>query len=204
VDPTERFDQIAHMLQEHLGNPNKAATNLRAHLNFLPPAHADAVTANTMNKLQTAAHELPIPRGPATAFGIQNHVNDRDKREYLRKFDAKFDVFGAIKSGRKDLILEAEKYHPEMMNEIRKKAIAKLGGEDVDYLTKRRVSGILGIPGTPTQDPRLANGLQLLIQTRKTAQDSQGQMKSARQMNANLKNNSATLTRAQRILNGGD
>lgn len=206
ADDMARYDDMAKALKNHVANPDASAKNLREKLDFLPPVTADAVTANTIEKLNAMCATMPGNQGPATAFGIQTHPSDREKREFLRKCDARFDPYGAVMSGRKDLIQEAERCNPETVHEIKKAIIDRITAnpDSIDYMTKRKVCGILGLPGVPGQDPGIGAHLQSIIQTRRQAQDSQGQMKSARQANANLKNNSATLTRAQKILNNGD
>ncbi len=206
VDDMQRYDDMVNMLQNHAGNPDATATNLRENLNFLPTGTADAVTANTMEKINKMCAEIPNSTAPATAFGVQANASDRQKREFLRKCDAKFDPYAAVMSGRKDLIQEAERCNPETVHEIKKAVIARISEnpDSIDYVTRRKICGILGLPGVPGQDPTIGARIQGALNVRKEAQDAQGQMKSARQSNANLKNNSATLTRAQRILNDGD
>lgn len=205
-DTTERYDQMAKDLRNHVANPDAAAQALRQNMNFLPPVMADAVTANTMEKINKMCAELPEPTGPATAFGIQTQPSDREKREFLRKCDAKFDPYSAILSGRKDLIQEAERCNPETVHEIKKAIIDRISKnpDSIDYMTRRKICGILGLPGVPGQDAAIGARIQAALTNRRVAQDSQGQMKSARQANANLKNNSATLSRAQKILNNGE
>ena len=206
MDDMQRYDDMVNMLQNHAGNPDATATNLRENLNFLPTGTADAVTANTMEKINKMCAEIPNSTAPATAFGVQANASDRQKREFLRKCDAKFDPYAAVMSGRKDLIQEAERCNPETVHEIKKAVIARISEnpDSIDYVTRRKICGILGLPGVPGQDPTIGARIQGALNVRKEAQDAQGQMKSARQSNANLKNNSATLTRAQRILNDGD
>lgn len=201
-DVTADYEQISKALKNSIGDPAGMAKRLRAQVSFLPPHIADAFVANSMDKLQSVTMDLPPENGPATAFGIVSGVSDRQKREFFRKASSKFDVFSAIESGRADLILEAEKFNPEAMHNLKGRLVKELSErENVDYLTKRRLQGMLGVAGTPLQDPALGGQLQQVIQTKKQADSAVGQMGSARQMNANLKRDSGTLTRAQGILN---
>lgn len=204
-DVPKRYAGVAKALRNSMADPSGTAKQLRSQLNFLPPHIADAVAANSMNKLQCLALALPPETGPATAFGIQTDVPDRAKREFLRRAQDAFDPYGAVLSGSPMRVREAEKYNPETINDLRKQVIAKIAeNPQLPYSTKRRVAGILGVAGVPTQDPMVGATVQQVLRLRRQAQDSQGQMKSARQMNANLKQNSATLTRAQKILNNGE
>lgn len=201
-DTAAEFERTSNALRHSLVDPTGTARKIRSHLGFLPPQHADAVTANTMNKLQYQALDIPQSDGPATAFGSQTGVSDRVKREFLRRTHAAFNPFSAIESGRGDLIKHAEKFNPNTVDKVRQMAVSHLSeNQDMDYLTKRRVSAILGIAGTPTQDPVLGNTLQQIIHTKHEANSQAGQMQSAKQANASMKNNQATFTRAQRILN---
>lgn len=198
----DQYRQVTRGLRHSLQDTQGTSTKLRAHLGFLPPVQADSVTANSMNKLQAAAMDIPLPGGPATLFGSQVDVSDRQKREFLRRTDAKFSPFTAIASGRSDLVKHAEQYNPETVHEIKKRVVEHLANSpEVDFQTKRRVSGILGVPGTPTQDPRLGGTLQAIIAARKQANSAAGQMGSARNAKAAMKNDQSTLTRAQSILN---
>lgn len=205
VTPDADFDKVSKALQEQLADPEGTGQRIRVNFDSLEPEVADALTANIMNKLQAAAMDLPPDQGPATAFGFQTGHSDRQKREFLRKFKAKFDPFYAVESGRADLVKEAEIYNPEIINLIRNRAVERLSEDpNLPYMTKRRISAILGVAGTPTQDPALASQLQQQIQLKRKANSQVGQMGSARQMKANMKNDSATLTRAQKILNSGE
>lgn len=204
-DIGKNYDELTHGLRSSMANPDQTSQRIRAHFESIPPHIADALAANTMDKLQAAALDIPADHGPATAFGLPGGISDRQKREFLRKTAARFDPFGAVNSGRPELIQIAEQHNPETVHAIKQAVISELSNNpNVSYMTKRRVSGILGVAGTPTQDPATGAQLQQIIQTKRQANDSQGQMKSARQANASLKNNSATLTRAQRILNQGE
>lgn len=205
ADVPRRYADVAKALRSSMANPSGTAKQIRAQLDFLPPHVADAVAANSMNKLQCLALALPPENGPATAFGIKTDVPDRAKREFLRRASDAFDPYGAVLSGSPMRVREAEKYNPETINDLRKRVIDKIAeNPNLPYSTKRRVAGILGVAGVPTQDPMVGATVQQILRKRREAQDSQGQMKSARQANANLKNNSATLTRAQKILNQGE
>ena len=200
-----KYKGMAKALRNSMADPSGTAQKMRAQLDFLPPHVADAVTANCMNKLQCLALELPPERGPATAFGITTDVPERAKREFLRKAEDKFDPYGAVLSGSPTRVKNAEQYNPETINDLRKRLVQRLAEQpDLDYSTKRRVTGILGVAGVPTQDPMVGATLQQIMRKRREAHGAQGQMRSARQANANLKNNSATLTRAQKILNNGE
>ncbi len=203
---TERYDHIQKILRTGQQDPERVAAGIRQNLDFLPPHEADALTASTVNKLQAAALELPTTKGPATLGGIETSPSDREKRAFVEKFDCKFNPYKAVASGRADLVAEAEKYCPETIHALRtqlleKFAEAEASGKPVSYSTKRRLSAILGIAGVPMQDPALGAKLQQIITTKREADTQAGQMGSARQAAAAMKNNKATLSRAQGILN---
>lgn len=197
----DRYDEVQHVLQQAAVGPDLAGQHLRGRLDFLPPHEADAVTANAVNRLQDAAANLPSGPHPPTAFGIQTGPTDREKRVFLEKFDASFDPYAAIASGRADLIAEAEKHNPEVMHHIKTQLLLKLNGRaDIPYETRRKLSALLGVAGTPLQDPAVGGQLQDIIKTRREADSQAGQMHSARQHAASQKQNKASLTRAQKLL----
>lgn len=205
ADIDQQYLETTRALRHSLQDPSGTSVKLRGQLNFLPPLQADAVTANTMNKIRVSAMDIPTSAGPQTLFGQQTDVSDREKREYLRRVQATFNPLEAIKSGRADLVKHAEKTNPETIHELRKRVIEQFtSGEPVDYQTKRRVSGILGAAGTPTQNSALGATLQNIITARKHAQDDSGQMHSARQAKAQRKNDLATLSRGQSLVHNLD
>lgn len=201
----ENYDHIVQGAQAQMADPAKFASGIGEHLHTIPAPLAAAVSSNLSNKLQSTGVEAPANNAPLTAFGQQVAIPNREKREFLRKVEAKFDPYNAVASGRQDLIQEAERYNPETVNAIKAEVLRRMQTDpNMPYSTKRRLAGILGIAGVPTQDPALAGHLQQILATKRTARTAAGQAGSARQMNATLKNNSATLTRAQRLLNSGD
>src|SRR6185503_18419211 len=187
--PDETYDKLVGGIQTSMADPNKMASGLSDHLDHLEPVQTAAVTSNIVNKLQTVAVEAPQNHGPMTAFGVGTSVSQREKRDYLRKVEAKFDPYNAVASGRRDMIQEAEKHNPETVNAIKQEVIRRMQTDPkMSYSTKRRLAGILGLPGVPMQDPALAGHLQQAIKTRREAKSAAGQAGSARQMNASLKN----------------
>lgn len=204
-DAEEYYDQLQHTLRAAAVSPEPVARKLRSQLDFLPPHEADAVTAHAMDKTLAAAVDLPGSTGPATLSGVVTGPTDRQKREFIQRHEARFDPYKALASGRKDLIAEAERYNPEVMHALKQKAIEELHTrKDLSYDARRRLSALLGVPASPTQDPALAVGLQNVIQTKRAGDTQAGQIESTRQVHATMKNNKAALTRAQRIVGAGE
>lgn len=196
-----RYDEVQHVLRTAAVGPELAAQHLRGRVDFLPPHEADAAVGNTIARLQDAAVNLPAGPHPPTAFGIQTGPTDREKRVFLEKFDASFDPYKAIASGRADLIAEAEKHNPEVMHHLKTQLLLKLNERtDIPYEQKRKLAAILGVAGTPLQDAATGAQLQQIIRTRREADSQAGQMHSARQHAASQQQNKASLTRAQKLL----
>lgn len=205
TDVDDTYDQMVKMSQMAMTDPEKFATSVRERVDFLPAVEADAVTSHVITRAQDSATHIPNNGTPPTAFGVQTSPTNRQKREFIDRVKAKFDPYAAVLSGRADLIAEADKHNPETMQLIRKQILNAISTKpNLPYSTKRRLSAILGVAGVPSQDPTLGAMLQQVIQEKRQANDQAGQMDSARQAHAAMKNNKATLSRAQKLLELGE
>lgn len=203
-DLHERYETVSKALQACAANPDGAAENLRESLDWLPQQHADAVVAKAINTLQEHAVETQSQTGTNTAFGYHTVKTDREKRETLRKIEAAHDVFYAVKTGRADLFQVAAKHNPETARELQKRVMNELSTrQDVPFSTKRRVAAMLGVAGTPTQDPIVGGRLQQIIATKRQQQTAQGQVESTRNKMAGIKKDMESATRVQNLMDLG-
>ena len=203
-DLHKRYEELSNAFQSAAADSTGAAEKLRGELDFLPSQQADAATAAFMDQLQTHAVETQTQTGVTTAFGVHTVKTDREKRTFLRHVEAAHDPFYAVASGSPDLVQVAAKNHPETVKELQKRVMAEVSADqNMPYSKKRRISAILGVAGTATQDPLLGSILQARIKDNRQQQTAQGQAESARTKAAGVAKDLESATRVQNLMKLG-
>jgi hypothetical protein len=203
-NPHDDYDLHSHMLEQVQADPMKAASHIRAKLNFLPGQDADAVTSKVMGNLTEQAQQMPKPT-LSTMFGPVAASGESEKRRAMDFHRASLDPYWAVQSGSQELIQVAEKSNPATVAAIKNQILdAMAKRKDISYEAKQRIGTLFGQAGTPLQNPVIGIALQNSLKQATAANSDPGQKNSARNAAAQMKQNKASLTRAQTLLTLGN
>lgn len=199
------YDRTEKLLNEIAADPIAYGDKIRDELDAagIQPDLADALVLKQMKVAGDLYHLLPKKDGGTSLFAEPDGVSQMDKMAFERKVEAHFDPFAALNSNDPDRIKAAMAAHPEIGEAYAKQVLEYVQANKgkVPFAKRQAVGAVLGVNGSPDEDPLLGGHMQKLI-TLENAKAAEGQQNSARTVKAVVNRSAAVArTRADQVIN---